>query len=248
MEKYLFIKKTNRISENGTKLLCAAMLLMVFGLTVNAQNPTKEELYPTDGYRSFRKAPEFAVTIDFEHIDFNRLNEVIFHLTNEIRVENKLRPLQYSYELERAAVMHANDMVADGFFSHINSRDVAKSTPNDRAKLCQISNPFLAENIIEGFGLQYKANETVYLRGRGMFSKTPRGELIKPHTYLSLGEVLLDGWMNSREHRKNILSKDALQLGCGTAFFTSSDFNDMPTFYAVQNFQWYHPVIVAKNE
>jgi hypothetical protein len=48
--------------------------------------------------------------------------------------------------------------------------------------------------------------------------------------------------MNSPGHRKNILSKDALQLGCGAAFFLTTEFNDMPTFYIVQNFQCFEPV------
>jgi uncharacterized protein YkwD len=45
--------------------------------------------------------------------------------------------------------------------------------------------------------------------------------------------------MHSPEHKKNILSQDALELGCGTCFFTDAKFNDMPTFMATQNFQWY---------
>jgi uncharacterized protein YkwD len=51
--------------------------------------------------------------------------------------------------------------------------------------------------------------------------------------------------MNSTDHRKNILAKEALQLGCGVAFFRDGGFNDMPTFMAVQNFQWYKPIIVS---
>jgi hypothetical protein len=109
--------------------------------------------------------------------------------------------------------------------------------------LCGITNPFLAENIIEGYGLQYKSNETAYLRGIGKFSVTPDGELLKPHTYLSFGESLMTGWMNSRDHRKNILAGEALQLGCGVAFYIDAEFNDMPAFLAVQNFQWYHRII-----
>jgi uncharacterized protein YkwD len=48
--------------------------------------------------------------------------------------------------------------------------------------------------------------------------------------------------MNSPEHKKNILAPDALQLGCGTYFFQDPQFNDMPTFMATQNFQWYEKI------
>ncbi len=100
----------------------------------------------------------------------------------------------------------------------MNPKTASKHSPNDRAKLHNISNPFLAENIIEGYGLQYTSKKTVYLRGKGNFSYKPDGELLKPHTYLSLGEVLITGWMNSKDHRKNILSADALAAGVRSIF------------------------------
>jgi uncharacterized protein YkwD len=184
--------------------------------------------------------------IDLDHIDKVRMNAVIFFLTNEIRIKNHLQPLDYAPHLEKSATMHAQDMVKEKFFSHINPRNKEKSTPNDRAKLCQISNPYLAENIIEGYGLRYVSNETVYLRGKGRFSSSPDGELLKPHTYLSLGESFVQRWMNSKDHRKNILAKEALQLGCGIADYTDNEFNDMPSLKAVQNFQWYKPIILAR--
>ena len=194
------------------------------------------------GEKNFRKVEKFNELIDFKRIDFDRINEIIFYMTNEIRAKHRLQPLTYATELERSAWMHADDMVRGNFFSHINERDSKKKTPNDRAKMCNISNPMLAENLIEGFGLKYNANESVYLRGKGKFSKTQEGELIKPHTYISFCEVQMERWMNSKEHRKNILSKDALQFGCGAAIFENAEFNQMPTFYVVQNFQCYQPL------
>jgi uncharacterized protein YkwD len=163
-------------------------------------------------------------------------------LTNEVRVKKRLGSLEHSWELENSARMHAEDMVRGKFFSHINSLDARKRTPNDRARLNNISNPLLAENIIEGYGLQYISNETVYIWGKGKFSKTPEGELLKLHTYLTFGESLIKGWMNSKDHRNNILAREAVQLGCGVAYFADPAFNDMPSFKAVQNFQWYQSI------
>jgi uncharacterized protein YkwD len=207
-------------------------------------------IFPGIGYRkdnsvdysNFRNDPAYNSDIDFGKTQIGRINEVIFHLTNEIRVKHNLKPLTYSIELEKSATMHASDMVKGNFFNHINVSDPKKRTPNDRAGLCNIANPFLAENLIEGYGLRYTSYDAVYLRGNGKFSTTPDGELIKPHTYLSFGEEQLKRWMNSKEHRKNILSGDALQIGCGSAIFLNPEFNNMPSFYVVQNFQWYKPV------
>lgn len=225
------------------KIVIAYCLLSIPGnVILQSSHPVFSGHTLVVDHTNFRNEPSFKEEIDFNHIDLERINQVIFYLTNEIRVKQKLKPLLYASELEHSAVMHARDMVNGNFFNHINHSDPKKRTPNDRAKLCRIANPFLAENLIEGYGLRYTSNEPIYIRGKGKFSKTPDGELIKAHTYLSFGEEQLKRWMNSKEHRKNILSKEAIQIGCGTAMFINSEFNDMPSFYVVQNFQWYQPI------
>ena len=148
----------------------------------------------------------------------------------------------YEKKLEESATIHCNSMISEDFFDHINPKSKVLKTPNDRARFVGISNPFLAENIIETFVLQYTAGDPVYPGPKGVFRYKPDGEPIPPHTYLSLGEALIDAWMNSPHHRDNILSKKAIQLGCGTAFYRNKDFNDMPTVMATQNFQLYEKV------
>jgi uncharacterized protein YkwD len=224
------------------KLILGLFLCQHVSLVVISQAPSGEHIYSEFDHQSFRNRPLFNEVIDITNIDYKRINRVVFYLTNEIRVKYKLQPLSYAPQLEKSAMMHAQDMITGKFFSHINETDAKKRTPNDRAKLCNVSNPFLAENLIEGYVLQYKSHEIVYLRGSGQFSKTPEGALIKANTYLSFGETQIAGWMNSKEHRKNILSKEALQLGCGSAYFVNHEFNNMPSFYVVQNFQWFEAI------
>jgi len=221
-------------------MIRVTLLLFLFTICISAGRITDERDYYS-GYThdNFRTDTRYSELIDVEHPDLSRLQAVLFFLTNEVRVKHDLSPVAYSIKLEEAAHMHAEDMVKQKFFSHMNTKTKSKYSPNDRAKLKKIGNPFLAENIIEGYGLQYTSKRTVYLRGKGNFSYTPDGEFLKPHTYLSLGETLMTGWMNSKDHRKNILSKEALQLGCGVYFFSDPEFNNMPSCKAVQNFQWY---------
>ncbi len=75
---------------------------------------------------------------------------------------------------------------------------------------------------------------------RGQFSRTPNGQPIPNHTYRSFAEAVIDFWMSSPKHRENLLAKEALQLGCGAAFFR--DDQGFPKFKLVQVFQWYEPV------
>ncbi len=216
-------------------LLCALLFLC----DLNAQ---ETDYYNNLKLKTFRKDKLFNDTIDFKKIDIARLNAAIFFVTNEIRVKHKLNELEYSPKLEKIAIMHSCDMVKKSFFSHTNPYDSKKETPNDRAKLTGIMNPYIAENIAEDFGLQYTSGSNVYVIDKGKFSYKPEGKLIPPHTYLSMAESLLKKWMDSPEHRKNILAENAIQMGCGVCFFVNKSFNDMPTFMATQNFQWYEKI------
>ena len=188
---------------------------------------------------NFRNVEAFNETVDISSADYPRLNAVIFYLTNEARNKKKLPLLQYEVKLEESATLHCNSMVEYSFFDHINPKSKEMRNPNDRARLVGITNPYLAENIMETFVLQYKAGDPVFPGGKGVFRYKEDGDPIQPHTYLSLGEALLKGWLNSTHHKENILSKSAQQLGCGTAFYQNKDFNEMPTVIATQNFQLY---------
>ncbi len=199
----------------------------------------KNDSYYSYTLDNFRDATPFLEKIDISNPDKARLNAVIFYLTNEIRAKKKLSLLDYEKRLEESATIHCNSMVEYHFFDHINPKSKKLRTPNDRALYVGIRNPYLAENIIETFVLQYTAGKPVFTREKGIFRYKRDGEPIQPHTYLSLGEALLDGWMNSSHHRENILSTKAIQMGCGTAFYLNEDFNNMPTVIATQNFQLY---------
>jgi uncharacterized protein YkwD len=205
-----------------------------------------QDNYYSNTNKNFRNSKSFNDTIDIKDPDLARLNAVIFYLTNEIRIKHNLKELKYEPLLEKSATIHSGNMVKQDFFDHINTKSTTFRTPDDRARFVGISNPFLAENIIESFMLQYKAGKQVYTGGKGIFKNKPNGEPIKAHTYLTLGESLLKDWMNSPHHRSNILSKDALQLGCGTAFFLKKDFNDMPSVMATQNFQLFESVKIIE--
>ena len=77
------------------------------------------------------------------------------------------------------------------------------------------------------------------------FSCTPNGKAIQNHTYISLAKYVVDLWMNSEGHRKNILNPNALQLGCGNFFYREKGVN-IPKFMSTQNFQLYEEVIEAE--
>lgn len=221
-------------------LFCITILILAVG---NAFSQIDYYSFNTNNFREFAA---FHDTIDLKNPDIQRLNAVVFFLTNEQRAKKKLPVLQYHPLLEKAANIHSESMREKDFFDHINRRSKNLHDPNDRARYVGIENPFLAENIIESFVLKYKAGEPVYPGSPGVFRISPDSEPIQAHTYLSLGESMISDYMNSQKHRENILSKKAEQLGVGSAFYRKKDFNDMPAVLSTQNFQLHEKIRVME--
>jgi uncharacterized protein YkwD len=232
------------INLNRTALFLVALLFSA-GFP---QTGWRHSDYKSTTYKNFRDNPLFSQTIDFTRIDYPLLNAAIFFATNEARVENGRKPLPFALELERSAYLHAKSMVEQNFFSHENPRDKERKTVEHRARLAGIKNPFVAENIATRSGIVYEPNTPFYLINaeQGTFSYTSGGPIIPNHTYLSFAEAIVKQWLDSPGHRRNLLSKDALQLGCGAYFYRDVDFHNMPNFKAVQNFQLFREIVPGK--
>ncbi len=71
------------------------------------------------------------------------------------------------------------------------------------------------------------------------------GRKIGVHTPLTLADSQVTAWMNSAAHKRNLLNRTAVAIGCGISFYNNSEFEQMPSVYAVQNFQLGKPIIVG---
>lgn len=191
----------------------AIIIILLLGLVIPvrlaAEPGWNRNNYKVIDHASFRKAEVFSKKINYSQIDYGLLNAAIFYLTNEQRVKRKLRPVEYVTELEIMAWNHSKQMAEKRFFSHINTRDKSRRDTDNRAKLAGITNPGIAENIA------YSTED--------------------PETYMEVAAMLVKLWMDSKGHKENILSKSALQLGCGAYYYKG-------TWYGTQNFQWFSEV------
>lgn len=187
---------------------------------------------------------EFAETrtaqeaVDVASIDYALLSEAIFHETNLRRARNDLEPLSHLTALDRAACSHAEAMVADDFFAHRNPHDSDLETPAERVRAQGLAVGFVAENLGEVFVLRYESGERVYLRqsdGRTVFSREPGGEPLGRRTYLQVAQTLLDSWMASGGHRRNIVSPEAEYFGSGCQVDEAEQLS-MPMLTCVQLF------------
>lgn len=195
-------------------------------------------LYSKYNSSKFRSFPPANERIDFSKIDYPLLNAAVFYDTNRRRKEMELPTLEYSPALEKAAIEHSKDMVELEFYSH-TSPVSGRENPKKRLENYEISNAFTAENINIGFGIAYEGGRPVYtpVQNKGQyFSYDLDGVPLPPQTYNSLARSVVDSWMNSVGHRKNILNTNLKYLGIGSAHYKDKKFYDMDKFKFTQKF------------
>lgn len=217
----------------------SAIILLGICLSAQLTQLSGQGVYKSYNHTNYKTNPDFKQEITPQNFDPERLSAAIYFATNEIRAKKRLGILPYNPKLAKAARMHSDQMAKKGFFSHTNRKNKKLREPDDRAKASGIKNPKLAENIIEGFLIRYTSGEKVVAAGEGKFKRQGSTKYIPPHTYLSLTGTLLKNWMKSPGHKANILSKNAVELGCGSAMYFMENFNQMPAVKVTQNFQWF---------
>jgi uncharacterized protein YkwD len=134
------------------------------------------------------------------------VEQEVGHLANEARRRQGLPPLMGDRTLAAAARRHSGDMLARGFFSHVNPEGLSPSQrlPRDYAQVLRQS----GENIWMGSG-QNPAD---------------------PHR---LAQTIMASLMASPGHRRNILDPQYNRLGVGVAAWgqevrATQDFGQLP--------------------
>lgn len=192
-------------------------------------------------FEYFRAQAEAAGAIDFSAIDADLLSAAVFHETNRKRAEYSRAALRYRPELQQAGRLQAVSMADAGVVSHRNPRRNLR-TLAERLAYVGLNAAFAAENTAMTFAIRYEPGRAVYRReegGRVLFSYVPDGQPIRPHTYRSFAESLLNQWMRSADHRENILDESPRELGTGHAYARNEQ--GMDVFYSVQVFFTAHP-------
>ena len=131
--------------------------------------------------------------------EYRQVASWVLHYTNRARQKHKLASLQRYLALESAAQKHSNWMARTRRFSHQGRQG---SKPHQRM-------------VAETFGGS-TTGENIY-------------QFPVRRDHKKLAENLVDGWMKSPGHRKNILNPGFKYLGVGIA--RSGDY-----IYATQNF------------
>lgn len=175
-------------------------------------------------------------TIDFDKTDTDTLVTAIEMLTNQVREQQGVAPLETHRALRKAAQLYAKKMVKEGFLAHEDPNTPRLRSPQQRVVAAGGQNAITAENIADVPAFRVESGEPFYVIDAKHFviSRQPDGPPIEAHTYASFGAVVVEGWMNSAGHRRNLLAPDALEQGIGAQMYLQ---NGLPAFVVVQVFQ-----------
>lgn len=196
------------------------------------------ESYKKYNETNYDRYPDFKKRLDFTKIDYPLLNAAVFYETNLRRKENDLPTLEFSPALEKVSSDHSKEMVRLEFYSH-TSPVKGRETPVKRMEYIGISNAYSAENINVGFGIMYKSGQPVYPPSENksnFFSYTQNGPPILPQTYISIASEVVESWMNSPGHRRNILNENLKYMGIGSAHYKDAKAHKMDKFKFTQSF------------
>ena len=186
---------------------------------------------------SFRKLKAAQEEISPDRINRSLLDAAVFHETNRRRERRGVPALVFDAGAREAALLQSRAMAKHGFVGHGNPFNAELRTTMDRAQQAGLRPRFLAENVASTFGREYNGGEEFYVRvedGQKVFSAQPGGPQIPLRTYLEFAEALLDAWMKSPGHRKNILHETATHLAC--ACEPAPEREAMEKFYCTQVF------------
>ncbi|OEK06580.1 CAP domain-containing protein [Roseivirga misakiensis] len=206
------------------------LFLLMIGVSTAtlAQCKWKDSFYTTLTDETFRDFKLFQKSINLNKIDYKLLDAAVFFVSNEARLEQGLKALEYHPNLEAMAWNHSVSMAKKDFFDHYNKKDKKRRDPQKRASLAGVKNPTVAENISAVGGRTFGS-------------------------YLELADHLVQGWIDSPPHRKTLYSDTAVQLGCGTYFYDGIWQKNRDVYeqgngfwFATQNFQLYNPIITKK--
>lgn len=142
-------------------------------------------------------------------------------LVNAERARQGLQTLAYEPALEAIAQRHSNEMAANRYLEHVNKAGEDAIARGNRAGYrCKKDYGVVGNTHLESVGI----GENLAL--------TPLGNVVgcgSVYAAEDIARCTLEGWLNSTEHRKNILTQTYTQEGIGIARVEKD-------FYITQNF------------
>jgi uncharacterized protein YkwD len=168
-------------------------------------------------------------------LNIKLISKWIIFYTNIERVKNNLAPIQYDPDLGKAAYWQAEYNTKTGTLEHIISVK-EMSTPKDRIEHFGGTCGSCGENLTVKFAINSEGIRfTIKNDSNGTFNDYGANTL-KWRNEQEMGYSMLDSWMKSPGHRKNILNTGFIWMGAGIA---KGMYSNNKSYYGCQVFNGY---------
>jgi len=188
-------------------------------------------------WKEFYALPEAHLEIEFESADDKLLTAAIFYLSNHAREQYGLRPFEFDPALQDMALYHTKAMAQFHFMGHYNEFNPKMRTPAKRAWAFDAN--FTSENV--GRFLLYQLSDeqeyyAAYQNGQNLYFDADE-QPIPIHTYWSFADAVVQAWLDSPSHRRNLLNPNYGTMGCAVSMSPGEQLPyTVPAAYATQNF------------
>lgn len=191
-------------------LIGAALLLASW------QHLPETPAYYRINWRQFQALLTVHRPIDVLRPDYELLDAAVFHAANEACQKENRESFAYSPALHRSAAGHSVSMVDNDFYGHEDRNNSARFYASQRIVAAGGRFQAIGENIAQ---YELMATKKSYCP-----RKQPNGEYIYldcdtekpylPYTYWAYAQRVVNGWMRSQSHRRNMLNPDFQFMAC----------------------------------
>lgn len=177
--------------------------------------------------------PSANTQIIAQPIDQDRLSGAILAEVNFFRCQQGRKPvLDAGPALTRSAQEHSVWMAGAGRLSH-KGRGASGATLSARIRTANVPFRTASENVALLPAYQFAGQPFVVVDRRACHFVNRAGTRIAPQTYGSLAREVVGNWIESRSHRRNLLSRSAKAMSAGIGF---SQNRNCGTFWVTQVF------------
>jgi len=156
-------------------------------------------------------------TIDPRAIDQSLFDAAVTAETNARRCRAGLHALNVEQRLRRAAATHSDWMARTGQLTHVSTVRGQRTVP-ERIQSSNVRLSGGAENIGYVPRMNFPEPRFRIVNGDRCEFRSNAGAPVASHSYATLARKIVDEWMASASHRRNILNANMTRVSHAVAF------------------------------
>lgn len=223
------------------RTLCLVLIATIsfsFRTIESESSGFSDRLYERLSWEEFARAKIVNQPIDLDNPDIDLINAAVFYASNQAREQQRMSEFAFRSPLRDMARYHAGQMARYHFVSHDNPRSPRYATVEARGKRFEAQ--VNAENVASTFLHRYEGGTRYYtkrLDGEDAFFEARSSRQIEVHTYWSFGQSIVQSWIDSPSHRRNLFHPQLKTLGCACEIGAGEiGSGKIPMVYCGQNF------------